>query len=410
MSAQPNPFRLSSSRWAREADRLFSSALEADKAIVRLIGPRRVGKTDLVSTYAREHRQTILSIALKPLAPDLTSTGLIVAALLEDEIRQLAHTNPKLHRTLLDMEQAETKPSTKRSLAGQIGAQLLGLNAKLSSEHVTEKAAPPARATDADLSVTSQLRRLELAAVKLKIRPLVFFDEIQELVLIPAGLPTVWAIRNEIQHHTACRYVFAGSNQRLFAALDSGPRAPLLHLGSAIAVPRLTTQEADAWALPLFQAGGRNVQTLAPATELMAGKIGELADVCAALWEMTKPGQTVFEADLRNALLRTIQSQPAAAPFVRSLTPAQAQVLRYIGLNPEDSPLTRSNTESIGLNAGTIHRALQALVTHGLVEAFGRNEYTLATPLATLAALEPLSLSPRLRRATAHVQAPRFRL
>lgn len=395
-----NPFLSSSLRLPREVDGQFASALAAEKAVVRLLGPRRVGKTDIVSTYARLHGVPLLTIALKPIPRDVNNPGAIVASLYAQEFQALAHTHKKLHSVVLEMEATEKRPNRKRSVGSELGAKILGLSVKLTSSQSTEKAPAPTRDVDPDYELAYALRRLELAAVRLKLRPVVFFDEIQELVLAAPSVPTVWAIRNEIQHHTACRYVFAGSNQRLFAQLDSAPQAPLLHVGTILTVPRLSEAEVDAWAVPLFRRGGRQVDSLAPATALMAGKIGEVVKVCSTLWATTKPGSVLHDEQQREALLRTIQTQETTLPSVRSLSANETRLLRFIGLNPGASPLTRHNTEAIALNPGTIHATLDALVTKGLVEAFSRNEYTLATPLSTLAALEPMALTPSLRRAT----------
>jgi len=174
----------------------------SERAIVRLLGPRRIGKTELVSNYARTCAVPILNINIKPIAPDL-APSLVVRAVLAREITGLAATAP----------------------------DLLAAYSKLRAR------VAPTPTIDADMEVAYTLRWLELAAGKLEIRPIIFFDEIHELVLKSnpdVGMATVWAIRNEIQQHRHCRYVFSSGNQRLFSQLDATGSAPLLHLGTLL--------------------------------------------------------------------------------------------------------------------------------------------------------------------------------
>ncbi len=422
MASARNPFRVDTPRLVRPIDHQFASALEADKAIVRLIGPRRVGKTELVSFYARSKAVPLLAVTLKAIPADVAHPGEILWNILDKEFQALADVphsaHKKLHAAVAEMEKKQTR-STSRTIGSEIGAAFAGLTAKLSAARKDEQPAKAAPYADPDIEIAYRLRRLELAAVKLKMRPIILFDEIQELVLARPEVPTVWAIRNEIQHHTACRYVFAGSNQRLFSQLDSGPRAPLLHLGTAIAVPPLTGAEVDEWAVPVFRRGGRQLDSLRAATSLMAGKIGEVAEVCATLWDMTKPGEMLFDAKQREALLHTVLTTQTTQPQIRTLSARQTHVLRFVGLNPGINPLTRMNTEIVNMNPGTIKRSLDALVAAGLVEAFSQHQYALATPLSTLAALYPIALHEPLRRATVSIateaaarqkQDPRFRI
>jgi AAA+ ATPase superfamily predicted ATPase len=52
MSPDPSPFTAVANRMVRPIDQELASVLASEKAIVRLLGPRRIGKTELVSQYA----------------------------------------------------------------------------------------------------------------------------------------------------------------------------------------------------------------------------------------------------------------------------------------------------------------------------------------------------------------------
>jgi hypothetical protein len=220
----------------------------------------------------------------------------------------------------------------------------------------------------------------------------VFFDEIQELLLSTdhaRGMATVWAIRNEVQSHKACRYVFAGSNQRIFSKLQTGRSAPLLNLGTALEIPPLSLEEIDSWAVPLLSKGKRHVRSLAAAVELLCGKIGEVVEVCNWLWAHSKSGDIMDETVQREAVIAVAQQQEAIELAVRSLTPAQTAVLRWILMHPGTSPFSREALAATQLNSGTINSAVKPLMAAELIEQFARNRFTATTPLRLLATLAP---------------------
>lgn len=393
MSLPPVPFTSAANRLSRPHDEAFFSLMEGEKAIVRLLGPRRIGKTELVSHFVRTTRAPLLNVKIKPVPVDLAPAP-VVAAILDHEIATLAETAPKLHALCAKMAAKTLPVERRRSMGAEVGAGVAKVTA--SAEHSTAARVPAP--TDADVEIAGMLRRLELAADRLGLRPVVFFDEVQELVLHAdsgPGMATVWAIRNEVQHHTACRYVFAGSNQRVFAKLQTGRSAPLLNLGSALEIPPLTTAEIDAWALPLFAKGRRHVRSLAAATELLCGKIGEIVEVCTWLWVHSKAGDLLDEAVQRDAVLAVARQQEAIELLVRSLTVPQTAVLRWILLHPGTSPFGKEALAATKLTAGTVNTALRALVQAELVEGFSRNQYAAATPLRMFATLAPESWTRR---------------
>jgi hypothetical protein len=300
----------------------------------------------------------------------------------------LTHTFPKLGKLIEKMGRSKSKQETRRSVGGEVG--LPGGVGKVSAKTEKRRTVEATQFSEANVELRSTLRSLELAAMELKLRPLVFFDEIQELLVNErSGMPTVWAIRNEVQHHTACRYVFAGSNQRLFTKLQAGTGAPLLNFGSELVIPPLTLAEIDAWALPLFRKGGRHIASLAAATELLGGKIGEVSEVCTKLWLNSEKGTVLDEAAQREAVKAVAGQQPQLGRQISELTAKQAIVLRWIVMNPNVSPYSKGAKETMGLNDGTVATSLNALVGKELIESFRPNQYVATTPLKLLASLSP---------------------
>lgn len=381
------PFNESANRMSRPHDQKLFSLLAGERAVVRLVGPRRVGKTELVSYYARKERVPILCVTIQPIPADLTA-GPVVLSILEREMEALAHTHPRLGKAVAKIGRGKGKQENTREVGAEL--KIPGDVAKLSAKAGRTRTVEAATAGEADTELAASLRRLELAASDLGMRPVVFFDEIQELLVNgKSGMGTVWTIRNEIQHHTACRYVFAGSNQRLFTKLQDGSGAPLLNLGSELVIPPLTLEEIDAWALPLFRKGGRHVSTLRAATELLGGKIGEVSEVCVGLWLNSHKDSVLDEAAQREAVRAVARQQPEIERQVSRLTAHQASVLRWVVMHPNVSPYSKAAKDAMGLNDGTVSTALNSLVGIELIESFSRNQFVATTPLKLLASLSP---------------------
>jgi hypothetical protein len=387
MAADTPPFNQSSNRLLRPVDAKLADLMDGEKAVVRIVGPRRIGKTEVVSSYARETKAPILCVTIQQVPRDL-GAGAIVLAILGREIASLIQTGTKLGKTLAKADSDKSKNETKReakaelSIPGGFGS----LSAKVEKTRTIESAS----ARQADAEIAAVLHRLELAAMASNTRPIVFFDEIQELLVNDeAGMPTVWAIRNEAQHHTACRYVFAGSNQRLFAKLQAGRQAPLLNWGSELTMPPLTIAEIDAWAVPLFKKGGRHISSLSAATELLAGKIGEVVEVCTKLWIDSKKDDVLDESVQREAVKAVARQLAPLGRTTSELTRIQMKVLRWILMNPGISPYTKPAKASLELNDGTVATALTTLVNKELIESYGPNQFVAATPLNVYASINP---------------------
>lgn len=377
---------------ARSVDQQFFQKMEATKAVIRLIGPRRIGKTDLVAFYGRKTGAPILSISVPTIPADISPSGILVD-LLNNEIAALAHHCPKLSKEYNRMIEKEAQPEKKQKFAGELTAKMPKvLTAKLSASKESRQV-PPAASKQVDVAMIGpMLRRLEYAAGRTGLRPVVVFDEVQELVIdTEPQMSAVWAIRNEVQHHTHCRYVFAGSNQKLFSRLQEGSLAPLLNLGSAIEIQPLGIEEIDRWAVPLFVEGKRHVRTLEAATRLLGGKIGEVADVFDWLWSATNPGD-LLETDIQERAVKAVaQSLRPIDSSIRGLTKTQTAVLRWILFHPGDSVYSIP-----GMKPGSVRTALQSLVESGTVECYGR-QYAATTPLQMIRNLEPTTLPERLR-------------
>ena len=102
---------------ARPVDQQFFQAMEATKAVVRLIGPRRIGKTDLVAFYGRKTGAPVLSINVPTIPADISPSGILVD-LLSNEIAALEHHCHKLAKEYIRMLEKEAQPEKRQKLGG----------------------------------------------------------------------------------------------------------------------------------------------------------------------------------------------------------------------------------------------------------------------------------------------------
>lgn len=384
------PFQDPSKRMPRLVDDEFAQAMSAVKVLVRMLGPRRVGKTSLVGHYCESTRTPLLSLNVPPIPGDV-STAAVVVDLLRSGLQAFGRGYPNFTDEYRRVAAREEGVEETKKVGGEISVGLGVFKGKLShSKESTPKG--PQEGSPQDLTAIGLiLGRIDFVAGKLGVRPVVLFDEVQELVV--AGDPilsALWAIRNEVQGHTHCRYVFAGSNQRLFSRVQEGERAPLLNMGKGIRVPPVSLVEIDRWAVPMLRAGGRVCSSVEPAVALLAGKIGEVVEVLDELWRVTAPGKTIEEADQRQAVNNVVRRQSADGGLVRKMTRPQLTVLRWILSHPGESPYAIP-----AMNHGTVKNAVRALEERRQIEGYG-DHYAAASPLVTMKSLEPATLAEKL--------------
>ncbi len=270
----------------------------ADRVSVRLVAPRRFGKTSLVAVHAEALRETGWRTAHVDLSrvADLTDVARRVAAAYAD----------------LD------SPWVRSHLTGVLGRLGVSLSATGPSVSVGPRPPrPPAAAAESAL-----LGLLDLPEVlwqRDETPTLVVFDEFQDLLVARKDLDGL--LRSRIQYHgDAAAYVFAGSEPSMMRALFEDRERPLFGQALPLTLAPLPLDEviddlagryadegldpgAALGELVLF-AGGHPQRTMwlayLLADELAAGEAGTpaLADaVIARALETAEPGhQALWQA------------------------------------------------------------------------------------------------------------------
>ena len=364
------PFRDPARRMHRPCDDRFAAYIEGRGAVaVRIIGPRRTGKTSLVVAYAARVRAPLLAVTVPPTPADASPTAVFARAL-DDRIAALGESSDRKtvrwYAAYRKLRQRRAGWTIDRTLTGKITASLGFAGFELGGQRTRKSNAPETPGTEGKVRALAYaatvLDLLDTAAEAVNERPVVFLDEIQHLFLASARTEAdalVWSLRNAMQNHRHCRYVLAGSNRRLFDLLQVGQNAPFLHMGSALEIPT---------------------------AELLCGKIGEIVPVLERLWADSRPGDVIDEGAQRAAVDQVIAATDTLDSALTDLTRTQAALLRYIVTRPGAGLYTNEAKAAIaGGSDGTISTALSALVERGFVEAYGKTEFRASAPLLALA-------------------------
>ena len=355
--ADVNPFRFSGPLPAEdmidrdpEADDLL--ALAAGGHSFRLVGPRRYGKTTLLSRVLESAEREQTATVLVDLQDVLSIAEIVVR--IERAYQRLKGPIRKRIDALF------RSWNIGLSLAGGGFTATLQRNPNVDAESVL-------------------LRLLELPAElfdKDGTRSLIVFDEIQDVLAVRGA---DGKIRSVIQHQgDAATYAFAGSAPGVMEQLFADPKRPLLDQ----AVPRnLAPLPLDAvadYVEARFRRTRREVgSALAPLLEFTRGHPQRSMMLAHYVWERTP---RAGEADEQIWIAALDQASADGAPLMRAiwraLTANERRVARALAVTT--TPLYGDETAAaVGINRASIRRALESLVAGAdVIEAEGRPRLT----------------------------------
>jgi AAA+ ATPase superfamily predicted ATPase len=187
-----------------------------------LIGPRRYGKTSLLSAAGEAAAERGVAV-LRFDAEKFESLERLAAALLSGATRAL---KGPLERTLalLGRVAARLRPEAKMEADGKVSVSL-GVSAEVRGELPL---------------LIDTLDAIEALAAESGQEVVVILDEIQRIV-VEHGFDAERQLRSTVQGHSHVGYIFAGSATRLLNEMTSDPDRPFYRLGARLflgAVPR----------------------------------------------------------------------------------------------------------------------------------------------------------------------------
>lgn len=354
---QPNPFEYGRELDSGElVDRVVE--LEALKATIRnrdrlfLIGPRRFGKTSLLSAVADQVDTKQVAI-VRINAEAFETLSLFAQELTSSAARALRTPFERAN------EWAQTVLGRLRPRV-TMGAEGLSVEFGLGEEQ------------DSVQTIVEALNALEQLAATHEKSLAIIIDEVQELIL-PTGLAAEKQLRSAVQQHRHVGYVFAGSATRLLHEMTSDPNRPFYRLGARLflgEIPRVDFSE-------FIEHAFRESETLITA-EAVERILDHARDVpynvqrlAHETWEMARSGAVqapIEPADVDRALTRVVgREAPAHAALWRSLTTAQKKALKAVIEHKGRSLHSHAVSQQYGIARSSMQRALEALEVRQLI-------------------------------------------
>jgi hypothetical protein len=364
MPADINPFQFSGplppgEMIGRQSEVRDLLALAQGGHSVRLVGPRRYGKTTLLRTVLDDAEAAGMATALVDLQDVLSLSGIVV----------------RLERAYAQRLKGRLRARVDRLFSTwNIGLSLGG-----AGFGATLQRRPGANVEAVLLRLLDLPRELH---EREGTRSLIVFDEIQDILAVDGA---DGQIRSVIQHHLeAAAYAFAGSAPGMMERLFSDPRRPLLEQ----AVPKTLTP------LPLDQVGdyvgdrfGRTNRDAGDARaallEFARGHPQRSMMLAHFVWEATEPGTAADEeqwVQARETALKHATGYLAAT--WRAWPTNERRVALALATTP-GGPYTRAAQAQVGIKKSSVRYALQALIDRA--DVIGRGDgFVLTDPLLEL--------------------------
>lgn len=359
-----NPFRFSGPLLPAE---MIDRQAEADDLLalaraghsVRLVGPRRYGKTTLLRKLLDDAEAAEMATALVDLEDVLSLSGIVV----------------RIERAYAQRLKGSLRARVDRLFSTwNIGLSLGGAGFSATLQR------SPSTTVEAVL-----LRLLDLPRElheRTGTRSLIVFDEIQDILAVDGA---DGQIRSVIQHHLdAASYAFAGSAPATMERLFADPRRPLLEQAVPKSLAPLPLDEVGDYMIDRFRRFDRDPgDALAALLEFSRGHPQRAMMLAHFLWEATEPGAVADEAQWVEARETALEH---AAGYLgatwRSWPTNERRVALALATTPE-GPYTRAAQAQVGIKKSSVRYALQALIDRA--DAIARDDgFVLTDPLLEL--------------------------
>ena len=320
-----------------------------------LIGPRRHGKTSLLS--AVEDRLTRTgAVILRFNAEAYESLDLLAAAIVSAGASKLAGPLDKAGKVVAKIF-AALKPEVSFDLATQ---------------KIKVSIAPRSPAKSSELpTLTQVLAGIDEMARDAAAPVAVILDEFQQIVA-DGGAAAERQLRAEIQTHRNVAYVFAGSKTRLLADMTGDPSRAFWKLGERYFIGPIPRADFIAFLRKGFEGAGHRVEesALVAVLDLAEDVPYNVQRLAYAAWEMLRvdADAPLTTGATRSALQLIIkQEHPAYAQLWASLTKIQKKVLKAVILEGGRELTSRETLARHGLPASTMHKTLALLDEKGIL-------------------------------------------
>ncbi len=304
---------------------------------VRLVGPRRYGKTTLLQKVLDDAEAAGMATALVDLEDVLSLGGIVV----------------RIERAYARRLQGSLRSRVERMLSTwNIGLSLggPGFSATLQRNPHTNVEAVLLRLLDLP-------RELHERAGT---RSLIVFDEIQDILAVSGA---DGQIRSVIQHHLdAASYAFAGSAPATMERLFADPRRPLLEQAVPKSLPPLPAQEIRDYVQERFERTGRDAgDALAALLQLARGHPQRTMMLAHFLWAAVPRGDVADETHWVQARETALEHASGyLAATWRGWPVNERRVALALATTP-GGPYTAQAQAEVGIKKSSVRYALQSL-------------------------------------------------
>jgi len=341
----------------REAEELL--ALAQGGHSVRLLGPRRYGKTTLLRRVLDDADAAGMATALVDLEDVLSLGGLVV----------------RIERAYARRLRGGLRSRVDRLFSTwNIGLSLggPGFSATLQRNPHTNVEAVLLRLLDLPQELYERTGT----------RSLIVFDEIQDILAVDGA---DGQIRSVIQHQDeAASYAFAGSAPAAMERLFADPRRPLLEQAVPQSLAPLPLQDVGDYVRERFANTGRDPgDALAALLDFTRGHPQRSMMLAHFLWEATPPDAVADEVHwvrTRDVALELASAYLAAT--WRSWPTNERRVALALATTP-GGPYTTAAQAQVGIKKSSVRHALQALINRADVLSRPHN-HILTDPLLEL--------------------------
>lgn len=303
---------------------------------LRLLGPRRYGKTTL----------------LRRLLDDADRAGMAGCLVDLEDVLTLGEIVVRIERAYAE----RLKGPVRRTVEALLRSWNLGLSLGAGGFAATLQHSPQVKA-DAVLLRLLELPR-ELHRRK-GIKSAIVFDEFQDVLAVPGA---DGKFRSVVQHQLEfASYAFAGSAPRAMEELFSDPKRPLLDQAVAKELPPLPVDAVAEHIENRFKATKRDPATaLPPLLEFGRGHPMRSMMLAHVLWERCPEGGSADEEiwlETQEELLR--QAAPTMRAVWRALPLNERRAT--LALANLGSPYAGDNAAAVGLNLNSVGSAMEGL-------------------------------------------------
>jgi uncharacterized protein len=303
---------------------------------IRLLGPRRYGKTTL----------------LRRLIGDADRAGLATCLVDLEDVLTLGEIVVRIERAYAE----SLKGPLRRAVEALFRSWNLGLSLGAGGFAATLQRAPQ---TNVDAVL---LRLLELPRELQRrdgTKSLIVFDEFQDVLAVPGA---DGKLRSVIQHQLEfASYAFAGSAPGAMEALFADPSRPLLDQAVAIDLAPLPVDQVADYIEGRFKSTNRDAgAALAPLLEFTRGHPMRSMMMAHILWRLCPEGDTADEETWLEAQeTASLQAGGTMHAIWRALPLAERRAA--LALASLGSPYAKDNAAAVGLNPNSVRGAVAGL-------------------------------------------------